>query len=71
MTELCTVFFRTRAGVHEVQLPPIEAANACRKHPHEWSTRADKFADPPEGFVASEGNGGGIGRVRGASVRAD
>ncbi|HZZ22897.1 MAG TPA: hypothetical protein VFE60_10145 [Roseiarcus sp.] len=72
MTELRTVFFRNAAGeVLPVQLPPIEAANACGKHPHEWSTRADRFANPPEGFIASEGNGGGIGRVRGAGVRAD
>jgi hypothetical protein len=71
MTEFTTVYFRSRDGVHEVKLPPIEAANASRRHPHEWSLKADKFADAPEGFVATQGNGGGIGRVRGASVRAD
>jgi hypothetical protein len=72
MTELRTVYFRNAAGeVHPVRLPAIEAASACGRHPHEWSFTADKFADPPEGFVASEGNGGGRGRVQGASVRAD
>jgi hypothetical protein len=72
MTELSTVYFRNAAGeVHEVKLPTIEAASACGKHPHEWSYSADKFADPPKGFIASDGNGGGIGRVRGAGVRAD
>jgi hypothetical protein len=72
MTELRTVFFRNVAGeVHPVLLPALEAVNACHRHPNEWSFTADKFAAPPEGFVASEGNGGGIGRVRGAGVRAD
>jgi hypothetical protein len=72
MTELRTVYFRNAAGeVHPVRLPAIEAASACGRHPHEWSYSADKFADPPEGFVFSEGDGGGIGRVQGASVKAD
>jgi len=72
MTEHRTVFFRNAAGeVHEVTLPALEAATACRKHPHEWSVTADTFAKPPAGHVASEGNGGGIGRVRGAGVRTD
>jgi hypothetical protein len=72
MTELRIVFFRNAAGeVHPVCLPALEAVTACRRHPHEWSFTADKFAAPPKGFVASEGNGGGIGRVRGAGVRAE
>lgn len=72
MTEHRTVYFRNAAGeVHPVRLPTIEAASAVRQHPHEWSFTADKFAEPPEGFVPSEGSGGGIGRVRGASLRAD
>jgi hypothetical protein len=29
------------------------------------------FADPPEAFVFSEGDGGGRGRIAGASVKAD
>jgi hypothetical protein len=72
MTEATkVVFFRNAAGeVHEVRLPEIEARLACRKHPLEWSLTA-VFADPPPGFVFSEGDGGGIGRVRGASVRVD
>jgi hypothetical protein len=71
MTELTTIFFRNAAGeVHPVKLPAIEALSAIRKHPHEWSLTG-VFADPPEGFVPSEGNGGGIGRVQGASVRVD
>ena len=71
MTELRTIYFRNAAGeVHPVQLPAVDAVLVCRKHPHEWSlTRV--FAEPPTGFVASEGDGGGIGRVRGASVRVD
>jgi hypothetical protein len=72
MTELRTANFRNARGeVHPVLLPALEAVIACRRHPHEWSFTADKFSDPPEGFVASEGNGGGIGRVRSAGVRAD
>jgi hypothetical protein len=72
MTELTTVFFRNLAGeVHEVRLPALEAVNACHKHPHEWSLDGKTFAEAPEGFIASEGNGGGLGRVQGASVRAD
>jgi hypothetical protein len=70
MSEHFTVFFKSASGVHEVKLPEIEARSACRKHPHEWSlTRV--FADPPEGFVFSEGDGGGRGRIAGASVRVD
>jgi hypothetical protein len=70
MTELTTVYFRSRDGVKEVKLPAVDAVLTCRKHPHEWSLTG-VFADPPEGFVASEGNGGGRGRVQGASVRVD
>jgi hypothetical protein len=72
MNELRTVYFRNFAReVHPVQLPAIEAVDACYRHPHEWSLDGKTFADPPEGFIASEGAGGGIGRVRGASVRVD
>jgi hypothetical protein len=71
MTELKIVYFRNAAGeVHPVKLPAVHAVLTCRKHPHEWSLTG-VFADPPEGFVASEGNGGGRGRVQGASVRVD
>ena len=71
MTELTTVYFRSRDGVKEVKLPAVDAVLTCRKHPHEWALTPDTFADPPEGFVFSEGDGGGIGRVQGASVKAD
>jgi hypothetical protein len=65
-----TVFFKSGDGVKAVKLPASEALLCTRKHPHEWSlTRV--FADPPEGFVFSEGDGGGRGRVQGASVKAD
>lgn len=71
MTELKTVYFRNAAGeVRPVQLPAVDAVLTCRKHPHEWSLDG-KFADPPEGFVPSEGDGGGRGRIQGASVRVD
>jgi hypothetical protein len=65
------VYFRSANGIHEVRLPPVDAALAVGHHPHEWSYDANKFADPPEGFVFSESNGGGLGRIAGASVRAD
>ena len=71
MTELRTVSFRSRDGVHEVKLPELEARLACRKHPWEWSPDGKTFADPPEGWQPSEGDGGGSGRIQGASVRAD
>jgi hypothetical protein len=65
-----TVFFKSADGVHPVKLPANEALQATRKHPHEWSlTRI--FADAPEGWQPSEGDGGGRGRIAGASVRAD
>jgi hypothetical protein len=71
MTELRTVFFRNAAGeVHEVKLPAVDAVLTCRKHPHEWSLTG-VFAEPPEGFVFSERDGGARGRIAGASVRAD
>jgi len=72
MTELRTVFFRNAAGeVHPVRLPAVDAVLTCHKHPHEWSLDGKTFAYPPEGFVFSEGNGGGRGRIQGASVRVD
>jgi hypothetical protein len=67
-----TVYFRNAAGeVHPVRLPAVDAVLACRKHPHEWSLRPDTFTEPPEGWVGSEGDGGGRGRIAGASVKAD
>lgn len=63
MNELTTVYFRSASGVHEVKLPAVDAVLTCRKHPHEWSLTG-VFAEPPEGFVASEGDGGGLGRVQ-------
>jgi hypothetical protein len=72
VTETKTVYFKNAAGgVHPVELPATEAVAACHRHPHEWSLDGKTFAAPPEGFVASEGNGGGLGRLQGASVRAD
>jgi hypothetical protein len=72
MTEVRKIYFKNAAGeVHPVNLPAIEAVNAVGKHPHEWSYDPEKFAEPPAGFLPSEGAGGGIGRVRGASVRVD
>jgi hypothetical protein len=71
MTELTrTVYFRGADGVHAVKLPATEALQATRKFPHEWSL-TKVFADPPEAFVFSEGDGGGRGRIAGASVKAD
>jgi hypothetical protein len=65
-----TVFFKSADGVKAVKLPAHEALTCTRKRPHEWSlTRI--FADPPEGFVFSAGDGGGRGRIAGASVKAD
>jgi hypothetical protein len=70
MNEHFTVYFKSSTGVHPVKLPASEALQATRKFSHEWSlTRV--FAEPPEGFVFSEGDGGGRGRVQGASVKAD
>jgi hypothetical protein len=67
--DLKTAYFRNGAGeVHPVSLPPIDAVTACNKFPWEWSLDG-KFADPPEGFVASEGDG--RGGIQGASVRTE
>jgi hypothetical protein len=72
MSEKRVAYFRNAAGeVHPVSLPALEAVTACHKHPHEWSLDGKTFAQAPEGFVAGEGDGGGIGRLRGASVRSD
>ena len=72
MTQQMTVYFKNAAGeVHPVTLPEIEARLACRKHAVEWSLTGDGHAPAPEGFVFSEGAGGGRGRIAGASVRAD
>jgi hypothetical protein len=65
-----TVYFLSATGVHPVKLPASEALSATRKFPWQWSlTRI--FAEAPEGWAPSEGDGGGRGRVQGASVRAD
>jgi hypothetical protein len=70
MSQHFTVYFKGADGVHPAKLPASEALSATRKFPHQWSlTRV--FADPPEGRQPSEGNGGGRGRIAGASVRAD
>jgi hypothetical protein len=71
MTELTAFFRNARGEVHPVTLPHLEAVTTCHRHPHEWSFKADKFVEPPDRFFASEGNGGGLGRVRGAGVRAE
>jgi hypothetical protein len=70
MVETTKLFFRSATGIHEVRLPANEAVLAAIKHPHEWSLDG-KFAPAPEGWQPSEGDGGGLGRVQGASVRAD
>jgi hypothetical protein len=72
MTDTVTCYFRNAAGeVHEVTLPALEAVHACNRHPVEWSFTPLGFAPANEGFVPSEGDGGGRGRIRGASVRVD
>ncbi len=72
MTDIVICYFRNAEGaVHEVRLPAIEAVSACQRHPHEWAHTADGHTSPPEGAVFSIGNGGGIGRIRGPSSRAD
>jgi hypothetical protein len=70
MNMTVTVFFKSASGTQQVKLPAGEALLATRKHPHEWSL-TKVFADPPEGWQPSEGDGGGRGRIAGASVRAD
>jgi hypothetical protein len=71
MTELANVYFRNAAGeVHPVDRPAIEAIRAIRRYPWEYSL-SRIFADVPEGVELAEGDGGGRGRVQGASVRAD
>lgn len=65
-----TVYFKSADGVKAVKLPAHEALTCTRKHPHEWSL-TKVFAEPPPGWVPSEGDGGGRGRIAGASVRAD
>jgi hypothetical protein len=62
------VFFRGLDGIHEVRLPPVDAVLACHHHPIEWALTRDGHAPAPEGFVFSEGDGGGMGH---ASVRVD
>jgi hypothetical protein len=65
-----TVYFLSSSGVHAVKLPASEALQATRKFPWEWSlTRV--FAEAPEGWIPSEGDGGGCGSVQGAGVRAN
>jgi hypothetical protein len=60
----------TPSSVETVRFRAGLGALACHHHPIEWSLDG-KFAPPPEGFVFSAGDGGGLGRVAGASVRAD
>lgn len=72
MTETKTAYFKNAAGeVHPVTLPALEAVTACHRHPHEWSLDGKTFAPPPEGFVATEGDGGGLNPLRGASINFD
>ncbi len=67
--DLKIAYFRNGTGeVHSVKLPPIEAVNAANKFPWEWSLDG-RFAPVPEGAMTSPGDGGGRGRVQGASVR--
>jgi hypothetical protein len=70
MSQHFTVYFKSADGVHPVKLPANEALSCTRKHPHEWSL-THVFADPPEGWQPSAGDGGGRGRIAGASVKAD
>jgi hypothetical protein len=70
MIAMTKLFFRAADGVHEVLMDPVDAMLAAVKHPHEWSLDGT-FSEPPEGWQPSEGDGGGRGRVQGASVRAD
>jgi hypothetical protein len=70
MTMHTAVYFKSSTGVHEVQLPVVDADLAVNHHRHEWSLDG-KFAPAPEGFVFSAGDGGGLGRIAGASVKAD
>jgi|HubBroStandDraft_4_1064222.scaffolds.fasta_scaffold3485541_1 hypothetical protein len=65
------VFFRSARGVHEVRLPAVDAVLVCHKHPVEWALTPGGHAAAPEGFVFSDSDGGGRGRIAGASVRAD
>jgi len=58
-------------SIHPVKLAPLDAVHAVQAHPHQWSRDPATFADPPEGHVGAGGNGGGIGRLAGASARAD
>ncbi len=72
MEPVVVVYFKNAAGeVHPVRLPALEAAHATRAHPHEWSLDGKTFAPPPAGYVPATGNGGGIGRLLGATASAD
>jgi hypothetical protein len=71
MTQHTTVYFKSANGVHEVRLLANDAVLAAIKHPAEWSLTPDGFADPPEGFAFADSDGGGRGRIAGASVRVD
>jgi len=67
-----TIYFKNADGeVCPFRMNPVDAVLTVHRHPHEWSLDGKTFAPVPEGFVASEGKGGGLGRIRGASVRVD
>jgi hypothetical protein len=82
--ELVTVFRKSaNRRIEAVDVSRDEAEHAVSRWPFAWSLTPDPkwfarwpwppgvFAEPPEGFVPAESNGGGRGRVQGASVRAD
>jgi len=69
--DLVTVYFKNAEGaVSPVKLVPLDANHAVQRRPRHWSRTADGFASPPEGAVFSTGDGGGRGRLAGASVKA-
>jgi hypothetical protein len=71
MTEHVNAYFRGLDGISEVRLRVADAVELCHDHPIEWALMPASFARAPAGFVFSEGDGGGRGRIAGASVRAE